>query len=152
MAIALGFHLLAAALWVGGLFFAYMILRPTLQAVDSPGLRLQIWLGVFGRFFPWVWVAIVALYASGFWMLLVGMGGGLATARHGIHLMLSTASLMSLLFAYLYFMPYRQFKQAVRAENYPAAARFLGAIRQIVAMNTVLGAATLVVAAMTRYA
>ena len=150
MAIALAVHLLAATLWVGGLFFAYMILRPTLQTVDDPALRLQIWAGVFGRFFPWVWLAIVALFASGLWMLLVGMGG-FGAAKHGIHVMLSTGTAMALLFVYLYVEPYRRFKQALGRDNYSTAAECLGTIRKIVAVNTLLGVMTVVVVAISRY-
>ena len=150
MAIALVLHLLAATVWVGGLFFAYMILRPALQTVADAPVRLQLWLGVFRQFFPWVWGAIAVLFASGLWMLLVGMGG-FGAAKHGIHVMLSIGVAMALLFTHLYFEPYRRFKQAVQRENYSAAADYLARIRKTVRLNTVLGLVTLVIAGVTRY-
>ena len=50
-AIAIALHVIAAVLWVGGMFFAYLILRPTAATYD-PRRRLTLWAGVFKRFFP----------------------------------------------------------------------------------------------------
>lgn len=47
-------HLLAAIVWVGGMFFAYMVLRPAAVEVLEPPARLRLWNVVFRRFFPWV--------------------------------------------------------------------------------------------------
>ena len=53
-------HVLAAMIWVGGMFFAWMILRPAaMAALDGPA-RLKLWVNVFQRFFVWVWVAVSA--------------------------------------------------------------------------------------------
>ena len=51
MTIGLIIHSLLAAIWVGGMFFAYVILRPSLQEIDPP-VRLTLWRGVLKRFFP----------------------------------------------------------------------------------------------------
>ncbi len=58
-------HLLAALAWVGGMFFAWMILRPAAVAVLQPPERLRLWLDVFLRFFAWVWAAVLVLPISG---------------------------------------------------------------------------------------
>ncbi len=43
-------HLLAALVWVGGMFFAWMILRPAaMTALEGPA-RLKLWVEVFQRF------------------------------------------------------------------------------------------------------
>ncbi len=44
-------HLLAAVVWVGGMFFAWMILRPAAVDILEPPARLRLWLSVFKRFF-----------------------------------------------------------------------------------------------------
>ena len=49
-------HLLAALAWVGGMFFAWMILRPAAVAVLQPPERLRLWLDVFLRFFAWAFL------------------------------------------------------------------------------------------------
>ena len=47
-------HVLAALVWVGGMFFAWMVLRPaTVAALDGPA-RLRLWVEVFRRFFGWM--------------------------------------------------------------------------------------------------
>src|SRR5690606_41701563 len=62
-------HLLAALLWVGGMFFAWMILRPAAVAILQAPERLRLWVDVFLRFFRWVWAAVLALPASGLILL-----------------------------------------------------------------------------------
>ena len=47
-------HTLAAVIWVSGMFFAHMALRPALME-EQPPTRLQVWRNVFPRFFAWVW-------------------------------------------------------------------------------------------------
>ena len=51
-AAALAIHLLLALLWVGGMFFAYLVLRPVAATELEPPQRLPLWRGVFSRFFP----------------------------------------------------------------------------------------------------
>ena len=67
-------HLLAALVWVGGMFFAYVVLRPVAVEVLEPPQRLRLWEGVFRRFFVWVWVAVAILLGSGSY-LIVQLGG-----------------------------------------------------------------------------
>ena len=54
-------HVLSALVWVGGMFFAWMVLRPAaVKALDGPA-RLTLWVEVFQGFFRWVWVAVILL-------------------------------------------------------------------------------------------
>ena len=57
-------HLLAALIWVGGMFFAYVVLRPAAVEALEPPQRLRLWDAAFRRFFVWVWGAVVVLPAS----------------------------------------------------------------------------------------
>jgi uncharacterized membrane protein len=70
----LAIHLLAAVFWVGGMAFAYWVLRPAAGALEPPA-RLPLWRRVFASFLPWVAVSIVALLASGFAMVSVMFDG-----------------------------------------------------------------------------
>jgi hypothetical protein len=74
MIVGLAFHILAAVIWVGGMFFAHMCLRPSAGPLE-PTVRLPLWHRVLSRFFPWVWLSILALLASGFAMVFLGFGG-----------------------------------------------------------------------------
>lgn len=141
MGIALTLHVLAAIVWVGGMFFAWMILRPVSASQLEPPARLTFWLGVFDRFFPWVWAAVVVLMASGFWIVLAVLGGFENAAMH-IHVMAGLALVMTAIFLWIYFAPYRQLRDAVGRENWPEGGKALGRIRHLVGVNLVLGLLT----------
>jgi uncharacterized membrane protein len=142
-------HALAAVIWVGGMFFAYMILRPTAGPLDAHS-RLALWRRVFGRFFPWVWASIIVLLATGYAMLFLRFGG-FANAPLHIHVMQLTGIVMMLLFLHLFFAPWRRFSHAVEAGAFTEAAASLNQIRLIVATNLVLGLITVMVGASGRF-
>ncbi|GJL83762.1 MAG: membrane protein [marine bacterium B5-7] len=150
MAIAIAAHIIAAVIWVGGMFFAWMVLRPIAATRLEPPTRLNLWLGVFDRFFPWVWTAVAILLISGFWIILRVYGGFSSVGPH-IHAMMTIGIIMMLIFAHLYFAPYRRLKTAVGSENWPEGARHLGMIRRMVGINLILGVITVVVGASGRY-
>lgn len=137
-------HQLATIVWVGGMFFAHMALRPAANSVLAPPLRLPLMRGVLGRFFPWVWLSVGLLWASGLWLFLGAMGG---QAGAHVHLMMATALAMTLLFVYLWFVPYRHLKAAVAGSDWPAAGAGLAQIRQIILTNLILGLVTAVAGA-----
>ena len=70
MALLVALHVLAAVVWVGGMFFAYMVLRPSAGPLQSD-TRLKLWHRVFQRFFPWVWASIILLLVSGYGMIFL---------------------------------------------------------------------------------
>jgi uncharacterized membrane protein len=131
------------------MFFAYMALRPASGALEPPQ-RLALWARVLGRFFPWVWLAVIVLLATGYWMIFV-IFGGFAGSRMYIHLMQGLGIIMMLLFLHLFFAPYRRLQTAVAAQDWPVAAKQLNQIRIIVATNLLLGLIVVIVAAGGRY-
>jgi uncharacterized membrane protein len=149
VAILIALHVLAVAVWVGGMFFAYLVLRPSAGPLASE-VRLELWRRVFRRFFPWVWASIVILLASGYGMMILYFGG-FAGARLYIQLMQGIGILMMLLFLHLYFGPWRRFSAAVAGGRFPEAAKRLSQIRLIVAVNLGLGLLTIVVGASGRF-
>jgi len=145
----LAFHVLAAVVWVGGMVFAHQVLRPAAGPLE-PALRLALWRRVLGRFFPWVWTAIALLLLSGYGMVFVGFGGFRGAGLY-IHVMQATGILMMLLYFHLFFAPWRRFRRAVEAADWPEAGRQLDGIRRLVAINLVLGLVTVLVGATGRY-
>lgn len=135
-------HILAALFWVGGMAFAYMILRPAAGVLEAP-VRLTLWRDVFRRFLPWVGVSIVALLVSGYAMMFMTYGGFRAPLF--IHVMQGTGILMMLLYLHLFFAPWRRLQAAVRDADWPAAGKQLAMIRKLVAINLVLGVITVLV-------
>lgn len=132
-------HVAGAVVWVGGMFFAYMCLRPAAVEVLEPPLRLRLWLGVFDRFFRWVWLAVALILASG--LTNLGMVG-MAAAPLNWHLMMTSGLVMIGIFAYVYVVPYAALAQAVGLEDWKAGGAALNRIRQMVAINLVLALLT----------
>ena len=151
MGIIFALHVLAAVIWVGGMFFAYVVLRPVAVTLLEPPMRLTVWTQVFQRFFPWVWIAIVTLLVTGFALVFWGFGG-MGGVGWKVHTMLSLGIVMTILFAYLYFKPFKQLQQAVTAEQWPIGGANLNRIRQIIAVNLSLGLLIVSIATIGRYA
>jgi uncharacterized membrane protein len=149
MPILITLHVLAAVVWVGGMFFAYVVLRPSAGPLEPP-VRLTLWRRVFGRFFPWVWASIVLLLASGYGMVFFHFGGFGGAGLH-VHVMQATGILMMLLFLHLYFVPWRRFGDAIDRQDFAEAAKRLNQIRKIVAINLTLGLVTVIAGASGRF-
>jgi uncharacterized membrane protein len=144
IAVPIALHQAAGLVWVGGMFFAHFALRPTLKETLDPQPRLRVALGVFQRFFPWVWASIAVLWASGLWVFLGVMG---AKAGLYVHAMMGIALIMTLIFAAIYFIPFRRMRRSVTAAEWPKAASAFGWIRGLMAVNLGLGLATVLIAA-----
>lgn len=142
-------HALSAVIWVGGMFFAYVILRPSLGFLEPPQ-RLTLWAAVFRRFFVWVWASIATLLGTGYHMIFTELGG-FDQAGLYILLMHGIALVMVALYLFLYFVPYARFLAFVGNQDWPDAAQQLTLIRRIVATNTALGLITIVVATSGRF-
>ncbi len=135
-------HVLGVVVWVGGMFFAYMALRPVAASVLEPPQRLTLWAGVFGKFFPWVWASVALILASGLYML---MGSGGASAPHYVFTMLALGVVMMAIFAHVFFAPYGRLKRAVVAQDWKAGGAALGQIRMLIGINLSLGLLTIAV-------
>lgn len=149
MTIALAAHALAAAVWVGGMFFAYMALRPAAGPLP-PADRLPLWRRSFARFFRWVWAAIAVLLVTGYWIIF-GEWGGFAAAGVHVHIMQTLGIIMMLLFLHIWFAPYRRLQRGLNAGDLAAAGRALDQIRRFVAINLALGLAVIAVGASGRH-
>lgn len=130
-------HTLAAVVWVGGMFFAHLVLRPSLME-EEPATRLAVWSRAFPRFFAWVWIAVGVLPASGYVMVFVDFGSFQAAGRH-VEVMHGLGWIMVLLYAFLFFKPYQGLQSAVAQRDWPTGAKHLATIRRIVTVNLVLG-------------
>ena len=149
MGISLALHVLSVVFWVGGMFFAHMILRPVAVAQLEPPIRLNVWRQVFNRFFPWVWAAIVITPLTG--IMLVAPYGGFSQAPLHIHAMTTLGSLMIIIFLYVYFVPFSRLKHYLDEQDIPAAAGQLNKIRSLVGTNIILGVITVVTATAGKY-
>ncbi|MGK0405475.1 MAG: putative membrane protein [Oleispira sp.] len=149
MFIAISLHILAATIWVGGMFFAYSFLRPVVASVLEPPLRLTVWVGVFSKFFNWVWLSIILLIATGHYM--IAQLGGLASVGKHVHIMMLLGYIMMGIFMHVYFAPFKRLKAAVVLQDWPTAGNNLNVIRKRVLLNLVLGLVTILIASAGRY-
>ena len=142
-------HLLGAVLWVGGMAFALIALRPALLAIDPPQ-RIALMARVHKRFFMVVWHAMPIVILTGYG-LLFGVFGGFAGVRWPIHLMHLLGLIMAGVFLLIWFVPFRRMRAAVAAGDNQAAAAANDSIRKLVALNLVLGLVTVALGAVGRY-
>lgn len=129
-------HLAGAIVWLGGMAFVILALRPVAITRLAPPERLQLMRAVLSRFFTMVWLSVGLLLASGVWML---MASDMAQAPAGWHAMSGLGMLMCLIFAHIWWGPYRRLQAAVAAANWPAGGQALGHIHPWVLTNFALG-------------
>ena len=131
------------------MFFAHQVLRPAAAALE-PAPRLALWSRVLGRFFAWVFAAIILLLLTGYAMVF-GVFGGFAGIGLYVQLMQGIGILMMLLFFHLYFAPWRRFRAAVARQDWAEGGRQLAQIRTIVTINLVLGIIVVAIGSSGRY-
>jgi uncharacterized membrane protein len=141
-------HVAGVVVWVGGMFFAYVCLRPEAAAQLEPPPRLRLWRGVLARFFTWVWVAVAVVLASGLALIL---RYGFAAAPLYQHIMFLLGLVMIAIYVFVFFVPYASLSKAVTAGDWKAGGAALGRIRQLVGANLALGFVTIAVGTIGRW-
>ncbi len=139
-------HLLAALMWVGGMFFAWMVLRPAVIAALEGPSRLKVWVQVFPRFFVWVWAAVVLLPITGIGMIQLNFTG-FETAPRYVQIMMGLYVVMVALFLRIQSLQLPELRRAVEAEQWAEGAATLGHIRRLVGINLIIGLAVVMLAA-----
>jgi uncharacterized membrane protein len=137
----LAVHMLCAVLWVGGMFFAYVVLRPSLSVLE-PMQRIALHTQIFRRFFLVIWHAMPLILISGF-AVLYGFYGGPANVPWNINVMMLLGIIMSAIFLVIVFGPYARFRRTTERNT---AAACIDRIRKLIGINLVLGIVTVVVA------
>ncbi len=140
----LALHVLCAVIWVGGMFFALVVLRPAL-AVLEPAQRVALHNRVFRRFFLLIWHVMSIALISGY-AITVGQYGGFAGFAHlpwNINAMQAIGWVMAVVFLVIVFGPWRRFRAAASTARAAAAA---DRIRKLIVVNLVLGIVVVVVA------
>jgi uncharacterized membrane protein len=143
--LVLALHLVCVVIWVGGMFFALLVLRPSLSAVE-PAQRVAIHSQAFRRFFLIIWHVMPLALISGYAMLF-GVYGGFAGANWSIHTMQGLGLVMVAVFLAVFFGPWPRFRAAVGPAR---AADAADTIRRLILVNVVLGLLTVCVATFGR--
>jgi uncharacterized membrane protein len=137
----LALHVLCAVIWVGGMFFAYVVLRPSMSVLE-PIQRIALHTQIYRRFFLVVWHAMPLILLSGF-VVLFGFYGGMEFVGWNVHLMMLLGLIMSAVFLLIFFGPYARFR---RTTDRTVAAASIDRIRKLIGINLVLCIVTVVVA------
>ena len=148
--INIALHVTAVVIWVGGMIFAHQFLRPVAAKQLEPPQRLALWVGVFSRFFPIVWITIILIPLTGY-LMMFSVWGGFAGAPIYVHLMNGVGTLMILIFLHVYFAPFQRLKKAVAAQTWPEGGKHLNQIRTLVGLNMSLGLVVILIATGGRY-
>lgn len=131
-------HALAAMAWVGGIFFAFIALRPAADKTLEPPQKLALWHAAYSQFFPWVWIFIGLLLVTGYADLFMRFGG-FSSGKTYLGFMHVIGLIMTAFFAYLYFGLYRALGRALEAKEIPTAAAVMKKMRPVMATNLTLG-------------
>lgn len=137
-------HLIGVIVWVGGMFFAHVALRPAAAEVLQPPQRLPLLAAALGRFFKWVAVSIALILVSGGAIMMLFLGNGARLGPH-IHAMTTLGLIMMLIFGHIRFAGFKRLLAAVAAQDWPAGGAAMAQIRRLVLVNLVLGLITTVI-------
>lgn len=129
-------HLAAGIVWLGGMALVIFALRPVVIARMPPPERLALMCQVLSRFFVMVWASVVVLLITGFGMLAMA---DLKLAPRGWLAMTVLGLLMCIVFAHIWFAPFRRLKASVTVSDWPSAGKALGLIHTLVVTNFALG-------------
>jgi len=151
MGYAVMLHIAAVVIWVGGMIFAHAFLRPVAADQLEPPVRLTLWVGVFKRFFPVVWICIITILITGYGIILVYYPDGFKGLPLYINVMMGLGIVMMLIFFHVFFAPFKRLKRAVEAADWPTGGKALTQIRHLVGVNMTIGIITAMIASGGRY-
>lgn len=141
----LSLHVIGAALWVGGLGYAIIVLRPSIAVLDQPAARIQLHLQSMKRFLRLTWHIMPLVLLTG-WVMVFTLYGGFAALPWAVNAMQAGALIMTAIFLYLYFGPFRRFRRAIRP-----GPELIGRMRTLVTINLVIGVLVLVFASIGHF-
>jgi uncharacterized membrane protein len=147
MQVARWLHVLGVVVWVGGMFFAHMALRPAAQALPPPQ-RLPLLAATLSRFVAWAGLAILMVVGNG--VALIGLAGGMGAVGAAVHAMTGLGLAMTAIYAWLVARPLPQLRAAVAAAHWQEAGAAMAGVRRLVGVNLVLGLVTLTLAMLGR--
>jgi uncharacterized membrane protein len=132
-------HLLCVVLWVGGMAFLLLTLRPSVSVID-PTARLALQGAVFRRFFRSIWQVMPMAIVSGLLLLI------LSYSHHAlpwpVMVMQTGGVLMAAIFIGMVLVPNKRFQAKLAAGA--ATAEDIVPIRRLIWLSLGIGAVILV--------
>jgi len=136
-------HLLAVIVWIGGMDFVLLCLRPAARVLEPPA-RIALMHAAMRRFLAVVAAAIAVILVCGVAMVAIAWS---AAARAGLrfnmpldwYVMFVVFFAMVAVFVHIRSVLFRRLDAALREQRWADGASALGAIRWEVSANLVLG-------------
>lgn len=137
-------HLVAGIVWMGGMTFMLVALRPAAFATMEPQPRARLILEVWRRFFAVVLGAIVVLFITGTNLYTTAFRAAKAATGEGSvplgwNLMLIAGITMMLIFGHIYFAGFRKYRRALDAGEWPKVGAMATQIHILMLTNFTLG-------------
>ena len=137
-------HLTAGIVWMGGMTFMLLALRPAALASLDAQPRALLMAEVFKRFYVLVLLAIALLFTTGTHLYTATfraakLATGQGSVPLGWNVMLVLGLAMMLIFGHIYFAGFKKYKRAVAAGQWPIAAKVAGLMHTMTLINFTLG-------------
>jgi uncharacterized membrane protein len=132
-------HLLCVVLWVGGMAFLLLTLRPSVIVID-PSARLVLQGAVFRRFFRTIWQVMPLAIASGLLLLILSYSH--QAMPWPVMVMQTGGVLMAAIFIGMVLVPNKRFQAKLAAGT--ATAEDAVPIRRLIWFSLGIGAIILV--------
>jgi len=121
------FHVIGVLIWIGGMFYTLFVLRPSLSVVSTD--RVLFVETVMGKFFKFVWFAILLLLLTG------GYRAHIHIYSLVFDLKLFVYTVMVIIFSYIYFVLFKRLKNSSTEEK----SFFINRITLLIKTNFGLG-------------
>jgi len=144
-------HVLATAVWIGGMLFMKLVLMPALQAID-PAQRGRLMGAVAKRFTMVVWASVAVLLVTGYLKtpgeLLLSAEAGYGMTLLVKHAMIAVMIVVGLVITFVVAPKMKALAPAAGSPPPPALLAAQKRLDLLSAVNTVLGIGVLISAAM----
>lgn len=135
-------HLLATAVWIGGMAFNIWVLRPSLTSIDPPQ-RIKLGSAVLNRFIYIAWACIATLIFTGIFIARPKGGATYGFVLMVKHITVLTMVLIVAVISFVLFPKSRTFVSKINAE--PKETPSLSSIKPSPRLRKVLGQMVLLV-------
>jgi uncharacterized membrane protein len=150
MIVAFPIHIVAIIVWLGGLFLLTAALRPATDPVLD-GAAMTMRHAVLSRYMPWGGAALLAVIATGVFIVRRQFGGfGHVPLLHRWNMLIGIPAIA--LYGYMQLVTWRACRLAVGRGDWASAERQIRRVRTLAAIVLTLGLASAVVSAAARYA
>ena len=149
MTIAFPLHVLAAIVFIGGLFSAVIVSRPLARGLDTEAASV-LWQQALSRVFAWAWGSLLLIVATGIVMVSLKFGGFSGVPPiHRANMAIGIPAM--LLFGYAFFGPWQRYRRTIARGDLTAAHWALSRVRVLMGVTLGLGLLASVVSAVGRY-